>query len=64
MKCGGLFELPLLLSLWTGANYEKLGNGVSVNDLTFEPGSSQEARQTTTSVSDRLSQTTSSQLSL
>jgi len=42
MKCGGLFELPLLLSIGTGANYEKLSYGMSVNFVTFESGGSQE----------------------
>jgi tRNA C32,U32 (ribose-2'-O)-methylase TrmJ len=64
MKCGGLFELHLLLSIGTGTNYDKLNYGVSVKVVTFESGSSQEPRQTTTSVIDRLSQTTISQLSL
>ena len=64
MKCSGLFDLPLLSSIGTGTNYDKPSYGVSVNVVTFEPGSSQEPRQTTTSVSDRLSRTTISQLSL
>jgi hypothetical protein len=46
IKCRGLFELPLLLSIGTGANYVKLSYGVSVNTVTFEPGSSQEPRKT------------------
>jgi hypothetical protein len=64
MKYGGLFWLPLLLSIGIEANYEKVSYGVSVNGVTFEPGTSQEPRQTTTSVSDRLSQTAISQLPL
>jgi len=64
MKYGGLNGLPLLLSIWTEANYENASYGVSVNGVTFKPGFSQEPRQTTMSVSDRLSQTAISQLSL
>ena len=63
MKCDGLFELPLF-SIGTGGKNEKLSCRVSVNVVTFEPGTSQLPSQTTTSVSDRLNQTTISQLSL
>jgi len=45
MKCSGLFELPILLSIGTRANYDKLSYGVSVIVVMFEPGSSQEPRQ-------------------
>lgn len=52
MKSNDLSDLPLLLSIGTGENYDKLSYGVSVNVVTFEPGTSQEPRQTTTSVTE------------